>query len=589
MQVDNDELRNLCTQLNHLFENTNLTITDRCEFTGLFSGLASVQSFFDQINELVTGHHGLKKLVKWHLEEGRCVSTALKNQCRATCLTDTSTQGDLNGTYDNLASKQKHKACLPQDMGGLGHGVKLPDGRLMRSFSSRGIPLTEEPLGQDVDRLAAEFAKFDSSVFYECAGAWQTASETLVTLADDLQKIANDVEGAGSNDAYTHEAGSGMRRWASSLRQLGKQAHTVSTRIDTFAKNYDYARIEVNAVADESDRAKRNATEERPYDPAVYMEKASAVLRDHYNPELVHADTRNIEVPVPIRAFHRDDMVRLPAPPKPAPAAPVSVCDLPPIAANPDGVMSAPTQPVAPPPDTKDIRKVTPREGMPPAETTPNMVGPLSPGQGSTIGSVGGPTGMTPGGAPSPVAPAGTNAAAAGPAGMQTSQPNAGYMGGYPGRWTNPNHGTGDNRESRPNTSVLVGGGAFGAGLGAGSVGRTGSMPGTSGIASGMGAKGAGIASTNPNTPTGSSAKTPTNAGSSVKGAGTPGTGAGRPGMGGMPGAPGAAASQGTTNKSKRRRPRRSAENTERILPQPGNLPRGIIRHPDDPLYGTGR
>ena len=60
MQVDNDELRNLCTQLNHLFENTNLTITDRCEFTGLFSGLASVQSFFDQINELVTGHHGLK-------------------------------------------------------------------------------------------------------------------------------------------------------------------------------------------------------------------------------------------------------------------------------------------------------------------------------------------------------------------------------------------------------------------------------------------------------------------------------------------------------------------------------------------------
>lgn len=114
-------------------------------------------------------------------------------------------------------------------------------------------------------------------------------------------------------------------------------------------------------------------------------------------------------------------------------------------------------------------------------------------------------------------------------------------------------------------------------------------MPGTSGIASGMGAKGAGIASTNPNTPTGSSAKTPTNAGSSVKGAGTPGTGAGRPGMGGMPGAPGAAASQGTTNKSKRRRPRRSAENTERILPQPGNLPRGIIRHPDDPLYGTGR
>lgn len=363
----------------------------------------------------------------------------------------------------------------------------------------------------------------------------------------------------------------------------------ISEHIVAFAENYNYARIEVNAVADESDRAKRNATEERPYDPAVYMEKASAVLRDHYNPELVQADTRNIEVPVPIRAFHRDDMVRLPAPPKPAPAAPVSVFDPPKIEANPDGVMPAPTQPVPPPPDTGAIHEVIPREGMPPAETTPNMVGPLSPGQGSTIGSVGGPTGMTPGSASSPITPAGTNAAAAGPAGMQTPQPNAGYMGGYPGRWTNPNHGTGDNRENRPNANVLVGGGAFGAGLGAGSVGRTGSMPGTSGIGPGMGAKGAGIASTNPNTPTGSSTKTPTNAGSSTKGAGTPGSGAGRPGMGGMPGAPGAAASQGATNKSKPRRPRRSANNTERILPQPGNLPRGIIRHPDDPLYGTSR
>ena len=589
MDVDIKELRTLCQRLEKTVTDAELESVDRCSFAGLNSGLVSVQSMFDQINELVDGDHGLKKLFEWHIEEGNCVSTALSNQSRAICLTDTSTQGDLNGTYDNLASKQKHKACLPQDMGGLGHGVKLPDGRLMRSFSSRGIPLTEEPLGQDVDRLAAEFAKFDTTVFADCASAWETAAETLTTLSDELQKIANDAEGAGSNDAYTHEAGSGMRRWASSLRQLGHQSKVISEHIVAFAENYNYARIEVNAVADESDRAKREATEERPYDPAVYMEKASAVLRDHYNPELVHADTKNIEVPVPIRAFHRDDMVRLPAPPKPAPAAPSGVFTPPKIEANPDGVMSAPTQSVAPPPGTKGIRGVTPREGMPPAETTPNMVGPLSPGQGSTIGSVGGPTGMTPGGAPSPVAPAGTNAAAAGPAGMQTPQPNAGYMGGYPGRWTNPNHGTGDNRESRPNTSVLVGGGAFGAGLGAGSVGRTGSMPGTSGIASGMGAKGAGIASTNPNTPTGSSAKTPTNAGSSVKGAGTPGTGAGRPGMGGMPGAPGAAASQGTTNKSKRRRPRRSAENTERILPQPGNLPRGIIRHPDDPLYGTGR
>lgn len=138
---------------------------NQCSFTGLTSGLVSVQSMFDQINDLVEGEHGLKTLFDWHIEEGNCVCTALKNQCRAICLTDTSTQGDLNGTYDTLAVKGKHKTCLPKDMGGLGHGVKLPDGRLARSFPSRGIPVAEEPLGRDVDRLAAAFAKFDSGTF----------------------------------------------------------------------------------------------------------------------------------------------------------------------------------------------------------------------------------------------------------------------------------------------------------------------------------------------------------------------------------------------------------------------------------------
>ena len=595
MQVDNDELRDLCSQLNRLVENTNLTVTDRCEFAGLVSELLSVQSFFNQVNELVTGSYGLKKLVKWHIEEGSCVCTALRNQCRAICLTDTSTQGDLNGTYDKLAIKDNHLSCLPPDSSGLGHGMKLPDGRLVRSFSSRGIPLTEEPLGQDVDRLAAEFARFSVSDFTDRALAWESTAETLTTLSDELQIIANDVQGAGSKDAYTYEAGSGIRRWASSLRQLGGQSKVISRHIVAFAENYDHARAEVNAVADESDRAKRNATEEHPYNPAVYTEKANTVLREHYNPELAHADTKNIEIPVPIRAFHPDDTTRLPEPPKSIPVTPKGALTPPKIEANPIAAKSVLAQPVVPPPDTTDIPKATPGKGMPPAETTPNAAHPLPPSQGSGVGSVSGPTSMASGTTPSPAAPAGTTTAgAAGSAG----HPSAGYLGGYPSHWNNPHQSPHENRESRPHTNLVVGAGAFGTGLSTGSAERTGSMPGTSGITPGTGPKGAGTAGTNPNTPTSSGTKAPASSGSPAKaGTGTPTTSTGRPGTSGNPGTPGTSgnpgtpgtgASHNTTSKTTPRRTRRSAHNTERILPQPGNPPHGPIRHPNDPLYNTG-
>lgn len=587
MRVDNKELRRLCTKLDKVVHDTEVGSINQCSFTGLNSELVSVQSMFNQINELVTGDHGLRTLLDWHIEEGNCVCIALSNQCRAICLTDTSTQGDLNGTYDTLSSKRMHKTCLPPDMGGLGHGVKLPDGRLVRSFSSRGIPLTEEPLGQDVDRLAVAFAKFDSSVFADCADAWTSAGETLVNLADDVQKIANDVQGAGSKDAYTYEAGSGIRRWAMSLRQLGKQANTVSKHIDTFAKNYDHARAEVNTVADESYRAKRNATEEHPYSPAVYTEKANTVLREHYNPELARADTKNIEIPVPIRAFHPDDTTRLPEPPKPIPVTPKGVLTPPKIEANPVVAKSVLAQPVVPPPDTTDIPKATPGKGMPPAETTPNAAHPLPPSQGSGVGSVSGPTSMASGTTSSPATPAGTTTAgAAGSAG----HPSAGYLGGYPSHWNNPHQSPHENRESRPHTNLVVGAGAFGTGLSTGSSDRVVPKGGALRAIPGAGQT-PGTAGTNPNTPTSSSTKAPAGSGSPAKSGtnpNTPTTSTGRPGTSGIPGTPGTGTSHNTTSKTTPRRPRRSAHNTERILPQPGNLPHGPIRHPNDPLYNTG-
>ena len=325
MDIDINQLRDQCSKLRNTLEEINTTAFTRCVFKGLNSSLVSLESHFAQINDLATGEHGLTQLVNWHIKEGECVYQALEIQCQNICRTDAATRCDLTGHYDHIAGEDNHQSCLPENTSGLGHEQKLSDGRTVRYFSNNGSSLAEEPLDQNIDQLAVAFAKFDSGVFADCADAWTSAGETLVTLADDVQKIANDVQGAGSKDAYTYEAGTGIRRWVASLRQLGKQADTVSKHIDTFAKNYDHARTEVNALADESDRAKLNATEEHPYNPAVYTEKANAVLRDHYNPGLAHADTKSVEIPVPIRAFHRDDTVRLPEPSQAAPVAPSGV------------------------------------------------------------------------------------------------------------------------------------------------------------------------------------------------------------------------------------------------------------------------
>lgn len=133
-----------------------------------------------------------------------------------------------------------------------------------------------------------------------------------------------------------------MRRWVASLRELGKQANTVSKHIDEFAKNYEYARTEVNAIADESERAQaKDAAEQKPFDGSRYAEEANAVLRDHYNPSLTHADTKSVEIPVPIRAFHRDDTARLPDPLKSAFVTPNGVFDVPLITASTDSVACA--------------------------------------------------------------------------------------------------------------------------------------------------------------------------------------------------------------------------------------------------------
>ena len=65
MHVHSDDVRQLAGKLNTIVSDVNVTVTDRCSFKGLSSGLVSVQSMFDQINAFTEGMHSLQNLVKW--------------------------------------------------------------------------------------------------------------------------------------------------------------------------------------------------------------------------------------------------------------------------------------------------------------------------------------------------------------------------------------------------------------------------------------------------------------------------------------------------------------------------------------------
>ena len=607
MHVDNEALHEASAKLERVVGSLDVKQIQQCSFSGLSSDLVSVQSVFQQITELAESDHGLIDAFKWHIAEGICVYTALQSQCEEITRVDFDTKEAFNAVYRSEAAKRNHECRCPADTDGLGDGYSTQNGKRLRSYSSNGIPLVEEPIWPSAEKLAVAFVKFDTELFFQCAKAWDSASELLAELSSVIHKIASEVQNCGSKDAYTHEAGAGIRRWADSIEELSAQSAEVGKHLKHYAVSYADTRTEVNAIADEADRDYReDVIANRLHDGWTYDNKANAVLQEKYNPQLKEVDSHAIEFPVPMRAFHPDHLMEIPEPTQAPTFVPTTPVSTPPITANPEVVKPTPTQPVVPPPpDTNDIHEVTPPAGMPPAETKPNIVDPVIPGEGKGMGPVGGPTGTTPGGASPHVPPAATNPATTGPAGMQTPQPGGAPISGYPGRWANPNQSSNENRDNRPNSNVVVGAGAIGTGVGAGvgagvgvgvgagSAIRSGGATGNTGAVPGLGAKGAGAAGTNPNTPSGSGAETATGVGPSAKaGAGAPGSGngwgTGRPGMGGMPGAPGAATSEGK-GKSKPRRSRRSAENTERILPQPGNLPRGIIRHPDDPFYGTGR
>lgn len=612
-----DEIRKHCEKLITIVDNADLNHLNHCSFAGLSSALVSVQSMFDQINAFTEGMHSLQNLMKWHVEEGHCVAAAIKSQTAAVCLTDAHTCDSLQTVYGQVAGKKHHRGCLPVDQSGLGHGVEL-SGHHLRTFPSVGIRLTPEPLGQDIDWLATQFAKFDAGVFADRAVAWKEVSTTLESLSRDLSGVAADIKNEGSHDSYTRYAGKGMHRWIRSLDELGEQAGKISRHIDTFTENYGSARTEINSIANEADRRRRTATPEHPYradQAAKYREEVDRVLEERYNPSLIHADAHAIEMPIPLRALHADDTVHIPAP------RTVFNGDGAGVGGGVEGYTASPFQ------NHPQQTTPHPRHNTPPTNRVGGVPTPHpNPGQGSghnphpgdqpghpghpgqpgersglvpPVGSYPQITQPHPGGVPgphpgasampksSPVSPARTGSAASPIAAQGPAAVSSDGVPYYPGNWSrtgqNNNRNSNNNASGRSDGRSLGGTALIGAGVGAG-INR-----GTTGIGTGSGSGFAGT-STGFGTSTGAPVK-----GSTPKTTITPNTPAGagstggRPGMGGMPGAPGMGSAGQQSGKSQKRRHRRSAANTERILPQPGNLPRGPIRHPDDPLYGTGR
>uniref|UniRef100_UPI0023EF9691 hypothetical protein n=1 Tax=Lawsonella clevelandensis TaxID=1528099 RepID=UPI0023EF9691 len=356
MQVNNEHLRELCEKLERVIQNIDPSQFDRCSFSGLFSELASAQSVFAQVTQLAEGPHGLIKGFEWHVCEGHCVSAALRSQCDEISRIDSGTKEAFDAVYQSEAAKRNHECCCPTDTSGLGKGYSAKNGKRLRSYTGCGTPLVEEPIWSSVDKLANAFAIFDTGVFFECASAWKASSELLRELSTDIHKIGAEIQNCGSWDAYTYEAGAGIRRWADSIWELSEQSAKVGKHLATYSVNYSNTRTEVNAIADEADiDYKQDVIANRMHDVWTYDNKANAVLQEKYNPQLKNVDSHDIEFPVPMRAFRPDHLVHIPDPPKPALAALGGVFDPPPIAASPAGAKSVLAQPVVPPPDTTDI------------------------------------------------------------------------------------------------------------------------------------------------------------------------------------------------------------------------------------------
>lgn len=540
------------------------------------SSLVSVQSFLDQLRAVLNGEYGLLTLLQWHEAESSVVSASLKDLAALVDAQDNDLSAQLDGFYRARGAEQEHSPFYMPEITSLGKGFKTKDGRRFHTLTGHGIPLVEEPLGRDVETLATEFARAPIDLVLDVQRFSQKQAKIIDSVSHEIHKVAQEVMNSGSTDAFTYEAGRGIHRWADSMSELGNGFKSVEKCTGTFATVVNQAQAEFEEIA--SARKSAKSADQTAFQEAKFIEKANKVIAGSYNPGIQGADTKSVEFAMPMRAV-RPEEIPFPGEPgfpgsgRTGGAAGTGISSMP-NAPRLSGVMpkdgasqpSAPAGPKQGPIEVPDAPN--PEMAKPPAKsdydpTAPS--GPLKEGIGQGV------AGYNP--------PAGTTAATFNP----TPQP----PGTVPGTTTTM---------PTPDRGTLPGQTPGGQSGGA----RGPQAPGVGPYWQGTGAGGSAGSGAAPNAP-----KVPGSAGNTPSAPRAGGSGAARPGAAnagarggaagmrgmGMMGAPGAGGAGDKQGGKGFKRTRRSAKNTRKILrlDEQEQTLYGVIRHPKDPLFGTGR
>ena len=568
-----------------------LTASESTDFDSILSvssSLVSVSSFIDQLRAALTGDYGLVTLLDWHKAESSVVSASLKDLAGVVGAQDADLSEALDGFYRTRGAEQHHSPFYVPEVTSLGNGFETKDGRRFHTLTGHGIPLAEEPLGRDAETLATEFARAPMDIFSDIRRFAHNQAEIVSSVSYEIHKVAEEVKNSGSSDAFTYEAGLGIHRWADSMSELSTGFTEVNKRTRVFATAVSEAQAEFEEIC--SERKSAHSQDQAAFQEAKFIEKANKVIAGSYNPGIHGADTKAVEFAMPMRAVRPEE---IPFPGEPGfPGGSGSGFD------GSSGIGGSGVGGGALP-QTPDFRGATA------PEVTPKPQAPTQPGPG-TIDMPDKPDPSLPTPSPhpdpSPTAPAGPNTPTAPGQGVGGYTPPAGTKAATftptpnaPGAPTTPGVGAG--------TIPTPGRGGF-TGQTPGPLRAPNGTPipspgpapfwqgGFGNTGSGGGAGGSGgprLAPGSPKTPGGAGAARPGTPGAAGA-AGARGGAAGMRGMG-MMGAPGAGGAGGKRGGKGFKRSKRSAKNTRKILrlDEQEQALYGAIRHPSDPLFGTGR
>lgn len=568
--INLDELASAAKDLQKSKENINkIQMARIAEVVQNSSRLISVQSFTRQLIDLSTNPNGILEVLSWHFDEATCVVDCLNKAGQEVCYVEDNLESVFRGAYDSVAERHSHVSPLVEPAVATGRGMKFRDGRLFPSFVNTTAPIDSEAVGRSIQQLSDEFNDLDPMVLVSVKAEWETLEKGLAAIVKDIRKVAFKIQNAGTEDTFTYEAGLGVFRWADSISGLRHGVRAVVQKQESFVENYINTSNELQEIS-----AKRSAAADNPafsefsFPEGQFTARADQVLSTTYNPGLAAADTSSIEIAVPMRAVItekvREPVIEIPeavAPPRPQAS----------IQADPSRLAAA-----------QDAKMPQPPAGSqqgPGSIEAPEIKGAEEPAETKKAGIAPTPSTTTPPSGGNPQAPSWGGTPKAPPSTTRT----AGYvpyaygqpyqMRGSRGEYINP-------RTKLPNSNIPL---SFfqeqqRRRFDLDYWHQHPHYPGNNGQVGGkLRAENGNISGATRSTSSGTGNTAKNNTGAGARGAMMPG------------GIAGAGKEQNKSGGRRRRAPR-SAKNTHKILQFDENgAIRGVIRHPSDPLFGTGR